>query len=119
MASVYQGLAPGERSKAFIFASNYGEAAAIDFFGRRDGLPPALSGHNQYWLWGPRGYDGSVLIDVNATVENDRKVCRSARQVATFSAPYVMPYEDDISIVVCRGLKQPVSTLWPKLKDYE
>jgi len=26
---------------------------------KADGLPPALSGHNQYWLWGPRGYDGS------------------------------------------------------------
>jgi len=119
VASVYLSLAPNERSKASIFASNYGEAAAIDFFGRRDGLPPALSGHNQYWLWGPRGYDGSVLIDVNANLADDRKLCRSAKKAATFSAPYVMPYEDEIAIVVCRGLKQPVSALWPRLKHYE
>jgi hypothetical protein len=56
VAGIYQSLPPARRAKAAIFASNYGEAAAIDFFGSRYGLPPTLSAHNQYWLWGTRGY---------------------------------------------------------------
>ena len=26
------------------------------------GLRPAVSGHNNYFLWGPQGHDGSVVI---------------------------------------------------------
>ena len=40
-------------ARAAIFARNYGEAGALDFFGARDGLPPATTGHNGYWMWGP------------------------------------------------------------------
>ena len=65
VATIYAGLPPAQRAQAAIVASNYGEAAAIDFFGGRYGLPPALSGHNNYWLWGTHGYSGNVVIDVD------------------------------------------------------
>ena len=65
VARIYDALPPGQRAQAAVVASNYGEAAAIDFFGARYGLPPAISGHNNYWLWGPHGYSGNVVIDVN------------------------------------------------------
>lgn len=44
VAGIYNSLPPDQRSQAAIVASNYGEAAAIDFFGRPYGLPPAISG---------------------------------------------------------------------------
>ena len=34
------------------------------------GLPPAISGHNNYYLWGPRGHDGSVLIIIGKMVRH-------------------------------------------------
>ena len=49
----YRSLPPEDRSRACVFGRNYGEAGAIDFFGARDGLPRAVSGHNSYYLWGP------------------------------------------------------------------
>src|SRR5262245_59805610 len=55
-------LPPDERARACVYGQNYGEAAAIDFFGAAHGAPRAISGHNNYWLWGPRGCDGSVVI---------------------------------------------------------
>src|SRR6267378_1196961 len=58
----YSRLSPEERPGCGIFAQNYGQAGAIDFLGRRYGLPPALSGHQTYYLWGPRGYSGNCLI---------------------------------------------------------
>jgi len=115
--SAYAALPASDRAKAAIFASNYGEAAAIDFYG--SGLPPALSGNNQYYLWGPRGYDGSVVLAVNVDVAQWSRICDSARIVATFgTSPYAMPYERNRPIVLCRGMHPSLSQLWPAFKHY-
>lgn len=118
VAAVYRGLPEKDRSGAAIFADNYGEAAALDFFGARDGLPPALSGHNQYFLWGPRGYSGNVLIAVNGPRAQLLKVFRSVQLATVFSNPNGRPLEDGFAIYVCRGIRVPLATLWPKTKNY-
>ena len=74
VAAVYRSLPPRDRVRAVFFGNNYGEAAAIDVFGSRLGLPPALSGHNNYYLWGPRGHDGSVIIIVGGST-NTMPIC--------------------------------------------
>ncbi len=113
----YAALPAGDRAKAAIFALNYGEAASIDFFGQ--GLPPALSGNNQYYLWGPRGFDGSIVLAVNVDVAQWSRICDSARIVATFgTSPYAMPYEQNRPIVLCRGMHPPLPQLWPAFKHF-
>jgi hypothetical protein len=118
VASVYNSLPPDERARAVIVGSNYGEAAAVDFFGKRYGLPPAISGHNQYYLWGTHGYSGDVIIDVNGDCGAKDRIFRSSVRAAVFSAPYVMPYEDQMPIMVCRGIKKPLAKIWPAVKFY-
>lgn len=118
VARVYDALPPADRAKAVIKTPNYGEASAIDFFGPRYGLPPAISGHNQYYLWGPRGYTGDVLIDVAGDCGAKDHFFRESVRAATFTAPYVMPFEDRIPIMVCRGIKRPLAAIWPSVKDY-
>jgi len=61
---VYESLSPTERSQAVVFTGNYGEASAVAFFAPN---VPVISQHNQYWLWGTRGYSGNVLIQVGGT----------------------------------------------------
>jgi hypothetical protein len=116
VAGVYDSLPSAERSQAVIVVQNYGEAAAIQFFSEPE--LPVVSGHNQYFLWGTHGYSGNVLLDVNGDCGRDRHLFRSAQKAATFSAPYVMPYEDDMPIMLCRGIKQPLAQLWPSIKNY-
>ena len=41
-ARVYNALPPEERARTAIFANDYGEAGAIDYFGPRYGLPKAI-----------------------------------------------------------------------------
>ena len=118
VARVYNSLPPADRRRAVIKGSNYGEAAAIDVFGGRYHLPPAVSGHNQYYLWGTHGYSGDVLIDVNGDCGERAHVFRQSTLAATYSAPFVMPYEDHIAIMVCRGIKKPLAKLWPAVKEY-
>ena len=62
LAEVYRALPADERKEAVFVGNNYGEAAAIDVLGRPFGVPPAVSGDNNYFLWGPQGHDGSVVI---------------------------------------------------------
>lgn len=114
---VYAALPADQRAKAAIFASNYGEAAAIDFYGH--GLPPALSGNNNYYLWGTHGFDGSLVIGVNETTADWSPICGSVREAARFGdSPYAMPYEVNRPIVICSGMHPPLPQIWPQFKHY-
>ena len=119
IAAVYRGLPPAERAKAVFFGQNYGEAAAIDIFGKDLGLPPAISGHNNYYLWGPMGHDGSVMIVIGGNLKPEQSLFQSVTQVGVTDAPYAMPYETGKPIYVLRGLKEPMAVLWPSLKHYQ
>ncbi len=116
VSRVYDALPPRQRARAAIYARNFGEAGAIDVYGKAYGLPPALSGQNNYWIWGSRGYDGSVVIEVNGTCGPAFRSQRVA--VARFYGRWVMPTENDIPISVCYGLKEPLARYWPKLKTF-
>jgi 4-amino-4-deoxy-L-arabinose transferase-like glycosyltransferase len=121
VATVYNALPPNERAHAAILPSNYGEAGAIDFFGPAYGLPLAIAGHNQYYLWGPRGYDGSVIVRVNSDDPSWwRQHCREAHVAGSFGAnPYVEPYEHNRPIIVCHGFFKPLPAAWDLFKNYE
>jgi 4-amino-4-deoxy-L-arabinose transferase-like glycosyltransferase len=116
VAVAYRALPPGERARCAIFGRNYGEAGAIDFFGRRLGLPPAISGHNSYWFWGPRGWDGSVILVIGGSGEDALRYFDSVKQVGSVRGQYAMPYERDLPIRLCRRLKRPVSEVWRELR---
>jgi len=112
--SVYDALPARERAQAVAVASNYGEASAIEFFS----TVPVISGHNQYFLWGTGGYSGNVIIDVNGDCGASLHLFRDSKRAAIFSAPYVMPYEDSLPIMVCRGIRKPLNEIWPGVKHY-
>ncbi|HEY2747622.1 MAG TPA: glycosyltransferase family 39 protein [Polyangia bacterium] len=111
-------LPAAERARVAIVASNYGEAAAIDFFGERYHLPPVLSRHNQYFLWGTRGFDGDVLVDVHGDCGAEAHLFRSSVEAAVVATPLAMPWENPTRILICRGIARPLSQIWPSIKMY-
>lgn len=115
VAEVYNSLPEDERARAAIFANNYGQAGAIDHFGRRYGLPKAISGHQSYYMWGPRGHDGSVMIILGDEKEDAERWCDSVEERDRVEHPFAME-EERYNILVCRGLKKPLAELWPELK---
>lgn len=68
LSQVYDELPPSERNQACIFTGNYGEASAVNFFGKSLGLPEAISGQNSYYIWGPGACTGQVLIMVGIPI---------------------------------------------------
>jgi hypothetical protein len=119
VADVHRRLAPEEAAAARVFAPDYGVAGAIDVLGRRQGLPPAISGHNNYWLWGPRGWDGRVLIVVGGTEERLRGRFDQVERAATIACGRCMPYENNRPVWIVRGLRLPLAQLWPQVKHYD
>jgi len=118
VAAAYRSLPDAERSRVAIVAVDYGEAAAIDVFGKADGLPPALSGEDQYFLWGSHGYDGSVILHINGNVRSWERFCEHLEVIGTFGAPYAMPYENGRPILLCHGLRANLSDTWARFKRY-
>lgn len=119
VAEVYHRLPPEERKRCAIYGHNYGEAGAIDYFGPELGLPPAISRHNNYWLWGPRNWDGQTLIVINRIGEDGKREFESIEQAKVLSLPFAMPYEDGAPIYIARRLRRPVPDVWKSIKLYE
>ncbi len=119
VAEAHATLAPDEAAAARVFAPDYGVAGAVDLVGRRQGLPPAISGHNNYWLWGPRGWDGRVLIVVGGREERLRGLFEQVDRAGTTACGRCMPYENGRPVWIARRLRTPVAQLWSQVKHYD
>src|SRR5438552_5099883 len=119
VARVYTSLPANEQKHAAIFCQNYGEAGAIDFFGPKYGLPPALSGHQNYFYWRPNDYSGEIMIVLDDDATDEREQFGSVEDRGLVeSSPWAMPWEQRLHIFVCRGLKIPLRELWPKVRAW-
>jgi len=116
VARVYESLPAEERSHATIWGAAYGEAGAIDFLGRRYGLPGAVSGFQNYYLWGPGDGSWEVVIGVNIPEEFLKPWFDHVETRATVECDYCMPDRTTMPITVCRGLRVPIREFWPKVK---
>lgn len=118
VARVYHSLPSDDRARATILTGNYGEAGAIDFFGRRHGLPKAISGHNNYWLWGPRDARGDVVIAVGVSRHRLDQLFNEVVQADTVTSDYAMAFETNLPVYVCHRPKRPLTEAWPTLRRY-
>ena len=114
VARYYNSLPPDQRRMTAIYCSNYGEAGAIDFYGPRYGLPRAISGHQNYFLWGPRHYSGESMIVIASGIVRTRPLYQDIREVGRRYHPYAMP-EENGPIFHCRT-KRPLREIWPSYK---
>ncbi|MCP5052667.1 MAG: glycosyltransferase family 39 protein, partial [bacterium] len=119
VANAFNQLSKEEKQRCTIFTGNYGEAGAIDLLGKKYNLPPAISGHNNYWFWGPGDKDINVVIKLNGSPESLKKLFTEVTLAATFTCDYCMPYENNMPIYICKGIKVPLNELWPRLKHYD
>ena len=124
--TVWSSLPAGQRASAVIFASNYGEAGAINELGRGTGLPQAVSGHNTYWWWGPGNPHATTVlavmpgpVDGGGDAAYLRQSFTSVRAVATLSNPYrIHTQEFDGHVYLCTGPRHPWGQMWPRLRSY-
>ena len=117
VARVYHSLPPDVQVRTAIFGQNYGQAGAVDLFGPKYGLPKAISGHQSYYLWGPRDYTGESVIVMDDRQEVLQRLFAVVEKVGRVDHPYSMP-DQHFDIFYCRGLKAPLTEFWPSVKKW-
>jgi hypothetical protein len=115
VAEAFESLEPAERETATIFTGDYGEASAINFHGKKHGLPRATSGYMTHYLWGPDETRPGPVLLVNPSREALDLICEAPVQVARIVHEVAM--ESSVAVYLCRE-HAPLRSVWPQLKRY-
>ena len=119
VAKVYNSLSPEEKQNSVIYCENYGEAGAINFLGKKYDLAPAISGHNNFYLWGPIRKNAKVVIVLTNNGKSLEKSFNEVIPADTIRTKYSMPYENNKPIWICKHPKKPLAELWQHTKHYD
>jgi hypothetical protein len=106
-------------AQACVYAQNYGEAGAIDYFGPELWPPAGDLPHNSYWMWGPGGCNGAVVLIIGGGSRGSHQIFRERRALGGLSLRDCMPYESDLTIWVARNHTVPVAEAWRESHHYD
>jgi len=120
VARIWGTIPPAQRARTAIYCSNYGEAGAIDLYGPRYGLPPAISGVNSYWA---RGYGDPPPEQVIVIGSRPDRV---ARRFDSFVVAGRVPNPHRIAneesehpdIFLCGKPREGWAALWPTIRGF-
>lgn len=117
---VYKGLSEEDKSQCVIIAGNYGEAASLEYFSGKYPLPKVISTHNNYWLWGFEDIkkEYKVYIVPGKNRKFYEKLFETVEKKALINCINAMPYETNLPVYVCRGMKEDIEKIWTEYKNY-
>jgi hypothetical protein len=124
VAGLYRALPESDRMRAAILAPTYGHAGALELFGWSD-LPPVLSPHNSYHLWGRenlRALEGGVVISIGYGPDDLGDLYRSIQQVGVNDCDFCMQWRDEMPLFIARELAvsgPELARAWEEGKKYE
>ena len=78
-------------------------------------MPSAISAHQNHFFWGPPDFKGDDLIVLQWGPRKLQRYCQVSEMLAEHYHPYGME-EENGPIYLCRGLRQPLGEIWPRLK---
>jgi hypothetical protein len=107
-----------EWPKTLVVTNNYGECGAINYWGLPEGVPPAVSGHNNCYLWWPADFTPEVVVLIGDTRKNAERYFESVQPAAVHRNRWAMPFESELTIWICRGLKLPAAELRERARFY-
>ena len=116
VSEVHASIPDDLRSQATVFTVAYGEAGALDVLG--EGLPAAVSAHNNYWLWGPPRNHGPIIGVGNVKSALD-PICPEVWQMDTLVNPAGLENETlGAPVYLCLRPSGQLSEIWPLIRHY-
>jgi len=119
--SAYQSLPDTDKKEIIIAAGNYGQAGALELFGKDYNLPPVVCAHNNYYLWSKSRLKGSILLLLGHE-EDYHGLTESFRQVKAYPGEYknkfVSPHENNLKVFICREPNIPYAQMLERSKFY-
>jgi len=116
-------LSEDEKRHTTVWVNNYGEAGALEYFSDKYKVPPVLSRHNNYYLWGLetiRKNDFKIFIIIDGDLDSHKNALKEVEQVGTFRCSYCMPYENNKPIFIGKYPKENINLeeLFTREKNY-
>jgi 4-amino-4-deoxy-L-arabinose transferase-like glycosyltransferase len=116
LAETVAGVYRRQPQSTVILTGNYGEAGAIDRYGRALGLPPAHSGHNAYGDWGPPPDADGPVIAVGLPPDDLALLGGCTLEARIDNEAGVDNDENGASVRVCAGPPDGWADAWPALR---
>lgn len=112
VSKVYQSLPTEEKIHTVVYCSNYGKAGAIEYYSKKYSLPKVICPHNSYWYWSLE-YVGQLandkvttIIIIGGNIEDHLQSLEQVEAAEVHKSKYAMPYENNLTIFIGRGLKR-------------
>ena len=127
LARIHARLTPADQAGAVVLASNYGQAGAVDYYRRGTfELPPAISGHMNYYFWGPAfAAPGDVRRNPRVVIAVGHSRAALEHYFAevtpagfTPDHPLDMPGASNRPIFLCRQAHRPLPEVWEDWKRF-
>jgi hypothetical protein len=111
VSKVYQSLPEKERKTTLVYCSNYGKASAIEYYSKKYPLPKVICPHNSYWYWWPDTKEYTTVIIIGRNIEDHLHSLKVVEAVGVHQTKYAMPYENNLTIFIGRGLKRSLEEI--------
>ena len=106
----YSSLDEDQKKECTIYAENYGEAGAIEFYGQWCGLPKPISFHDSYLLWAPDSISDGPFIYINDEVGDMDKMFNNYIEIDRVNDQYFR--ENGVMVLLCTDPKDQWKELY-------
>jgi hypothetical protein len=121
VVGAYNSLSEKDKDQTIIAAGNYGQAGAIELYGKPFNLPPVACAHNTYYLWSKERVNGNILLQLDNEKDFDgytRAFDSVEVYPGVFRNKYVSDHENNLIVFICRGPKTPPMEMLERSKNF-
>lgn len=121
VVNAYNSLSEADKRQTIIAAGNYGQAGAIELFGKPFNLPPVACAHNNYYLWSKERVNGSILLQLDDDISYEGLTGlfdKVEMHPGIFRSEYVSDHENNLVVFICRGPKIPPLEMLERSKSF-
>lgn len=120
VSAAYESLPDAEKNEAVVFTQNYGEAAALEYYRKKYPLPQVLCMHNNYWIWGWKhaGKSLNTVLLLGGQLEDHVDNFESVEPIEIIRCQYCMPYENNLTLFLCKNFKDDFKEIWNNEKHF-
>ena len=118
VSNVYKSLSQEEKRRTVVYCSNYGEAGAIEYHSKKYSLPKVVCPHNSYWYWSLHNKNAATIIIIGGEMEDHLQSLERVEAAGLHKTKYAMPYENNLTIFIGRGLKKSIEEIRKREKVF-
>lgn len=103
VSTVYDKLDSNQKNDCIVYANNYGQAGAIDFYGKQYGLPTPICVNDSYIFWAPDSLSAYNFIVIDDQLGDIPIIFKNYSEVGEIQNIYFR--ENGLKVYLCQDPK--------------